>query len=102
MLTDGHTDDFTKLMLAGRVVEDEEERRVFLNALKGLPDTEQTTCKLTGDYDSLLGFTKHLNLVVPLTIWPVPSFKYTLWRSLHIPAISISTGEVSLRVNEDK
>lgn len=78
---------FLKFVLAGRRgLEREEQRSVTLNVTQGQSDIEDVTT--TRDYDSLIGTTKTLPYLVPLTVWPVPSFRDTLTASNHVTSIA--------------
>ena len=85
---------FLKFVLAGRRGLDlEEQRTITLNVTQGQPDIRNITA--TRDYDSLIGTTKTLPYLVPLTVWPVPSFRDTLKTSNHVTSIAYD-GNVSL------
>lgn len=92
---DSDNDDLTflKFILAGRRGLDlEEQRTITLNVTQGQPDIRNVTT--TRDYDSLIGTTKTLPYLVPLTVWPVPSFRDTLKTSNHVMSIAYD-GNVS-------
>ncbi|KAJ3017269.1 hypothetical protein NUW54_g622 [Trametes sanguinea] len=95
LLNQGFTDEFVLLMLAGRTEEDGDRRRVFVNSIQQSSAARPNTCTLTGDFDSLIGVTKKLPLNVPLSIYPVPSFKFTLTKDVHV-GIPITVRGVSL------
>ncbi|KAL7283872.1 hypothetical protein ACG7TL_001142 [Trametes sanguinea] len=84
LLDQGFTDDFVRLMLAGRIELNDEQRRVFVNAIQRSSPARSEDCTLTGDFDSLIGVTRSLPITVALSIYPVPSFKYTLTKDVHI------------------
>lgn len=60
--------------------------RMSLNARQGalIPDLDD--CTVTRDYDSIIGLTDHIPYDAPLSIYPVPSFKFTITRPAHIYA----------------
>lgn len=91
MLDAGHTDDYVKLILGGRVWDEDKETRVFMNALQGCEPARLSNCTLTGDFDSLIGFSPRLPIAVPLSVFPVPNFKFTLKKPIHI--------EIPLKIN---
>ncbi|KAI9068787.1 hypothetical protein FKP32DRAFT_1671925 [Trametes sanguinea] len=80
----GFSDDFVSLMVAGRATVDGDDHRVFLSGYQNVQPASLEDCTLTGDFDSLIGFTPRLALRVPLSIFPVPSFKHTLKKPVHI------------------
>jgi hypothetical protein len=93
----GDSDDddltFLKFVLAGRRGLDmEEQQSITLNVTQGQPDIRNVTT--TRDYDSLIGTTKTLPYLVPLTVWPIPSFRDTLKTSNHVTSIAYD-GNVS-------
>ena len=77
-------DNFLKFTLAGRLQEGESQRRVLVNPRHGGTILDRSCCTLTGDFDSLIGFTDTLPLKVPLAVYPVPSFKDTLSKTIHL------------------
>ncbi|KAI6009140.1 hypothetical protein EDC04DRAFT_2610733 [Pisolithus marmoratus] len=80
---------FLKFILAGRDgVELQDQRNVTLNVLQGLPDISQVA--VTHDYDSLISTTKTLPYIMPLTVWPSPSFRDTLKVNNHVTALAIN------------
>ena len=83
--TSAGVDKFIKLILAGRATIDHEEHRVLVNASQG-DDTMvyRDEVTLTGDFDSLIGFSKTLPLRTALSVYPVPSFKHTLTKPIHV------------------
>ncbi|OJT03953.1 hypothetical protein TRAPUB_5363 [Trametes pubescens] len=93
LISQGHSDDFVELMLAGRLPVNGQEHRVFVNAAQGMEPASLPDCRLVGDFDSLIGFTTRLPITVPLSIYPVPSFKHTLKKSLHIDMEVTVNGE---------
>ncbi|KAL7281845.1 hypothetical protein ACG7TL_005168 [Trametes sanguinea] len=79
----GYSDDFVSLMVAGRATVDGEDHRLLVSGYQNVEPARLEDCTLTGDFDSLIGFTPRLELKVPLSVYPVPSFKHTLRTSVH-------------------
>ena len=78
---------FLKFILAGRRgLQREEQRSITLNMTQGQPNIRDIT--VTRDYDSLIGTTKTLPYLVPLTVWPVPSFRDTLTANNHVTSVA--------------
>ena len=77
-------DKFIQLVLAGRLTVAGEERRVFINPRQNAVFPTKEQCTLTGDFDSLIGFSKSLPLRVPVGIYPIPDFKFTLKSTIHV------------------
>ena len=77
-------DAFIRLMLAARVTHNLHPHRVYLNPLQdiGLPNPADIT--LTGDYDSLIGFTSTLPFRCPIDVTPIPLFSRTLKTNVHV------------------
>ncbi|OSC96287.1 hypothetical protein PYCCODRAFT_1472752 [Trametes coccinea BRFM310] len=88
----GYSDDFVSLMVAGRAMSNDEEHRVFVSGYQNVEPARMEDCVLTGDFDSLIGFTPRLALRVPLSIYPVPSFKHTLRNPVHV-SIPVHNGD---------
>lgn len=83
----GFSDDFVALMIAGRATVDGEDHRIVASGYQNVEPARLEDCTLTGDFDSLIGFTPRLELKVPLSVYPVPSFKHTLRTSVHASII---------------
>ena len=79
-------DRFLDLVLAGRVKYDDEDvqHRVLINAVQEAVHPTMNDVQITGDFDSLIGFTKTLPLKGPLSVYAVPDFDKTLKKSVHI------------------
>lgn len=97
LMAQGHFQDVADYVLSGRALpqgdnddpididdEGDDERRVFLNALQGVDNGSLEHCELKGDFDSLIGFSDTIPLLCPLGIYPVPDFKKTLKKPIHI------------------
>ncbi len=80
----GAGDAFAGLLLAGRRWQHNVEHRVVLDATRDMPTGDATTCTITGDFDSLIGITDALPLAKPLSVFPVPSFRDTLTKTVHL------------------
>lgn len=78
----GDAMEFINAALCGRIVEDEEDRRVVLNARQGLDHPRNPS--FTRDYDSAIGITCNLPFTAALNIYPVPNFRDTLMRPNHV------------------
>ena len=76
-------DKFITLMVAGRLPVEGVEHRVIVNAPSGLRSLQDQQY-MTGDFDSLIGFSKHIPLSCPLSVSPIPNFKFTLKKSIHM------------------
>ena len=84
-------DKFIELMLSGRLTINGEERRVLLNPRRSavFPGSDDVT--LRGDFDSGAGFSATtIPIRCPLAIYPVPVFKETLTKSIHIALTIVS------------
>ncbi|KAG8214946.1 hypothetical protein J3R82DRAFT_10136 [Butyriboletus roseoflavus] len=78
---------FLKFILAGRRGLDlDEQRTITLNVTQAEPDILHAT--MTRDYDSLIGTTRTLPYLVPLTVWPIPSFRDMLKMSNHVTSVA--------------
>ncbi|KAG8218047.1 hypothetical protein J3R82DRAFT_3387 [Butyriboletus roseoflavus] len=78
---------FLKFILAGRRGLDlDKQRTITLNVTQAEPDILRATT--TRDYDSLIGTTRTLPYLVPLTVWPIPSFRDTLKMSNHVTSVA--------------
>lgn len=85
LLEEDKVDEFVHLMLGGRCIDEQEtEHRVFVNGLQDLEAASEDTCTLTFDFDSAILVTPRLPIRGALSVTPVPSFKYTLKKSVHI------------------
>ena len=86
--------EYVLAVLAGRYYTPNNElKRIVIDPLRGL--THPTACayddvptedefKISRDYDSILGFSDTLPYKVPLAIYPVPPYKETLSKAVHI------------------
>lgn len=94
----GNRDDelkFLKFALAGRRGLDlNNQRSITLNPIQGLRNIDQITA--SRDYDSLIGTTKTLPYRVPLTVWPIPSFRDTLKSNNHVTSVAFDSQVCSL------
>ena len=100
-LSSGEYDDvdsFMELMLAGRLEVEDEPRRVMVNARQGVAHPRLPEATVTGDFDSLIGFSKNLPLRCALSVFPVPDFKLTLKKSIHLELEVTVDGVSSLRL----
>ncbi|RPD52010.1 hypothetical protein L227DRAFT_568886, partial [Lentinus tigrinus ALCF2SS1-6] len=86
MIQNMWSEDLALLHLAGRYSDGNNIQRVFVNPSQGMDRASRANCTLTGDFDSLIGFTRDLPLKMPLSIYPVPLFSETLTRPVHVPA----------------
>ena len=93
--TPNGVDKFLNLVLAGRLYRDDDECRVLINARQGAIVPTLDDCNITVDFDSLQSIAPNIPLKCPLSIFPVPDFKYTLKKSVHI-TFPIRTREVSI------
>ena len=82
--TDDSIDDFIRLMVAGRVPVEGITHRVLVNPFQDIPDHLPRDITITGDYDSLIGFTPNLPFKFPLAVYPVPPFNFTLKKNIHL------------------
>lgn len=78
------------------------ELRMSLNARQGALVPDLADCTVTRDYDSIIGLTDDLPYTIPLSIYPIPSFKFCITRPVHIwatvftqPVCSIPLFEVA-------
>lgn len=89
-LGEGNREDelkFLKFVLAGRRgLELHNQRSITLNPIQGLRNIEHITT--SRDFDSLIGTTKTLPYSVPLTVWPIPSFRDTLKSNNHVTSVA--------------
>lgn len=96
---------FVNATLAGRYFSGREERRIYVDAMRGLQDGHlvdfndepgEGDYQMTRDYDSIIGYTDGLPYNVPLAVYVVPPFKQGLRKDLHIkvrctiPAVSLN------------
>ena len=79
-------DHFIKLMLTGRVKHQFSDCRVILNAWHGAAQNAPGDITVTGDFDSLIGFTNNLPFLAPINILPIPLFNWTLTKNVHVLA----------------
>lgn len=78
-------DKFIELMHSGRLTVNGVERRVLLNPRRGAVFPRRDDVALRGDFDSAGGFSaSRIPLRCPLAVYPVPIFKETLTKSIHI------------------
>ena len=78
-------DKFIELMLSGRLTVNGEERRVLLNPRRSAVFPSSNEVSLRGDFDSGGGFSSTtIPIQCPLAVYPVPIFKETLTKSIHI------------------
>jgi hypothetical protein len=84
MSKSGNKLDFINAALCGRVMIDDDEYRIVLNARQDLEPPEFPT--YTRDFDSAIGITYNFPFTAPLYIFPVPSFKETLKKGNHVKA----------------
>ena len=75
---------FINLVMSGRLQQSDDIYRVLLNARQGAVIPQIEDCTITLDFDSLQAVTPDLPLTCPLSIYPVPDFKYTLKKPVHI------------------
>ena len=76
---------------SGRLTVNGEERRVLLNPRRGAVFTRHDDVTLRGDFDSAAGFSaSRIPLRCPLAVYPVPIFKETLTKSIHIALTIVS------------
>ena len=77
-------DKFIDLVMAGRLHLHDELYRILVNARQGAIVPAIEDCTITLDFDSLQAVSPDLPLKCPLSIFPVPDFKYTLRKPVHI------------------
>ena len=76
----------------------EEQRTITLDVTQGQSDIWNITT--TRDYDSLIETTKTLPYLVPLTVWPIPSFRDTLKTSNHVTYIHVLLPAIAQHVGD--
>ena len=74
--------DLINAALCGRVIVDQQEHRVILNARQDLDHPDHPS--FTRDFDSAIGITCNFPFTAALNIYPIPNFRDTLKRSNHI------------------
>ena len=75
-------EDFMAFVLAGRIDTPEGTARVELDPFSDAND-DGHNWSFTRDFDSLLGTSTDLPFRVPISIYPIPSFRDTLSKGVH-------------------
>ena len=102
--------DYIRAVLSGRYYDGYTERRIYVNATKGLPlgslapwgvppDFDQY--QLSRDYDSIIGYSDNLPYSKPIGVYAVAPFKDSIRKDLHIKT-RIRTVDVRSRSTEDR
>lgn len=74
--------DFINTVLCGRLKEP--LKRLNLNARQSADIPTLDQCTIARDFDSIIGITDTLPYTAPISIFPVPSFKDTLTKKVHL------------------
>ncbi|EMD31648.1 hypothetical protein CERSUDRAFT_100111 [Gelatoporia subvermispora B] len=99
LLEEERVDDFTRFVLAGRDSSGSgNASRIFIDAIQSLSHPPLNTVHVTRDYDSVIGISRTLPYAWPLAYLPMPSFRDTLTKSLHIKDITIQSEGEALKV----
>jgi hypothetical protein len=77
-------DAFIRFVLAGRICNNGQQGRIFINARQGAAAPSKGNYQQRGDVDSAIGITRGLPFNVPLAIFPLAPFRDTLTKDNHI------------------
>src|SRR5262245_41174959 len=81
LFADGQNSDaFVRFVLAGRL----QSHRIFVNARQETSAPPLGQYQLRRDIDSVIGITNDLPFRATLAIFPVPSFRDTLTKDVHV------------------
>lgn len=78
------TEDFLRFVLAGRLKRDDMTARIFINARQGVLAPPISQYQLHRDIDSLIGVTRNLPFRLPMSIFPLASFRDSLTKDNHL------------------
>jgi hypothetical protein len=75
---------FVRFVLAGRLLQNNQLSRVFVNAKQGGNSPPIHECQILRDFDSVIGVSRDLPYTVPMAIFPLASFRDTLTADNHL------------------
>lgn len=96
--------DYIRVVLEGRYTENDEERRIYIDGMKGLTPgsvipyglvPEQNEYQISRDFDSVIGYSDTLPYAIPIAAYVVPPFNEGIRKDLHIKT-DITTLAVSV------
>jgi hypothetical protein len=75
---------FLHFVLAGRLDEQGDTHRVFVNARQSVSAPQEFEYDITRDIDSAIGITRDLPFTTSLAVFPMASFSDTLKKDNHV------------------
>ncbi|KAG2738365.1 hypothetical protein P692DRAFT_201731319 [Suillus brevipes Sb2] len=84
LLKQDELEHFLRFVLAGRLRRHDMMARIFINARQGALAPPLSQYQLYRDIDSVIGITRNLPFKLPMSIFPLASFRDTLTKDNHI------------------
>ena len=94
----GDEEGLARYMYSGRLVVEEDQRRVFVNARQGADPPPRDEYELRRDLDSVIGVTRDLPFLQAMSVFPVAPFEDTLKKDNHMTRLIPGPNASSLTI----